>query len=265
MRGGQRHDMLTGSAMALSHPDTHRGVWVDQHAMAVVDLADDRQGLRVVNTVTGEGGCQALMLRRGERGTAMVAEPGDQLGGGCTVAVKQFIQQALEVRGDLNVHARRQGRHDLGGAHLPRLDEAREDVVAVRCDQESVDVQAHPRRHMAREDVAEVAGGNTERGCLRATSESLDRPHVVDDLHHHPCPVDRIDRSQTVPLAEGFVNEHRLHQVLAVVERSLDRHSMHVGVFQGGHLAALDLGGPAVGEQHHGLDVFGAAHRLHCG
>ena len=52
---------------------------------------------------------------------------------------------------------------------------------------------------------------------------------VVDDLRHHPRPVDAVDRAQLHALAELGVVEHRLHHVLAVVERAVDGHHAHVG------------------------------------
>ena len=53
-------------------------------------------------------------------------------------------------------------------------------------------------------------------------AQRLGGGHVVDDLRHHPRPVDRVDRRQLHPLAERGVVEHRLDEVLAVVERALD-------------------------------------------
>ena len=89
--------MLAGLTVALSYTNAHRSVRIDQHAVGVVDLADNGKRLRVVDPVTGELVGQAPMLRLGQRGPAMVSKSGYQLGGGRSVAVKQFIQQTLEV------------------------------------------------------------------------------------------------------------------------------------------------------------------------
>jgi hypothetical protein len=48
-------------------------------------------------------------------------------------------------------------------------------------------------------------------------------------------------------IAERRVVEHRLDQVLAVVERALDRDGVDVGLIDRGHLPTLHLAGAVVG------------------
>ena len=45
---------------------------------------------------------------------------------------------------------------------------------------------------------------------------------IIDDQGHNPRPVDRIDRRQVQFITKGCVVEHRLHQILAIVERTPD-------------------------------------------
>ena len=97
---------------------------------------------------------------------------------------------------------------------------------------------------MAGEHVAEVARGNGEGHRRPATTQAFGGHHVVDDLGHHPCPVDRVDRRQAHAVPEPDVGEHGLHHVLAVVEGAVDGHVVHVGCDDGGHLPPLDVRHP---------------------
>ena len=109
----------------------------------------------------------------------------------------------------------------------------------------------------AREDVAEVAGRDAERD---GPGERPRRRHVVHDLRHHARPVDRVDRRQPHPLAERRVVEHRLDEVLAIVERAVDRDRVHVVVVDRRHLAALDVARAAGWVEDHDVDVLAAPH-----
>ena len=195
-------------------------------------------------------------------GPAPPPELRHQLGGGGAVAVEQLVQQPLQVRRDLDVHAGREGGLHRLGDQLAGLDEPADDVVGVGGGQQAADGQPHAPGHVAGVDVAEVAGGHAERGGPLA-AEAAPGPDVVDDLGHHPGPVDGVDRGQAGLGPQGLVGEHGLDQVLAVVEGPVDGHRPDVGGVQGGHLAALDLAGPPVGVQHHDVDAVAVAHRLH--
>ena len=54
---------------------------------------------------------------------------------------------------------------------------------------------------------------------------------------------------------EHFVGEHGLHEVLAVVERSLDGDVVDVRFVDGGHLPALHVTHPSRGVKHHDVEV----------
>ena len=62
---------------------------------------------------------------------------------------------------------------------------------------------------------------------------------------------DRLIRSRN-----GGVVEHRLDEVLAVVERAVDRDRVHVVVVDGGHLAALDVARASGRVEDHDVDVL---------
>ena len=109
------------------------------------------------------------------------------------------------------------------------------------------------------QDVAEVAGRDTERD---RPGQRPRRGHVVHDLRHHPRPVDRVHRRQAHPLAERDVVEHRLDEVLAVVERAVDRDGVHVVVVDGGHLAALDVARASGRVEDHDVDVLASPDRV---
>ena len=96
----------------------------------------------------------------------------------------------------------------------------------------------------------------------RRLGERLRRNDVVDGLGHHPRPVDRVDRRQIVAIAEGGVVEHRLDEILAIVERSLDGDGVHVRRVDRGHLSALDVAGASERIQDHDVDVVAARHTV---
>ncbi len=55
-------------------------------------------------------------------------------------------------------------------------------------------------------------------------------------------------------LLEGLVGEHRLHPVLAVGEGAFDGDVVDVSGWNGGHLAALDVGNPSPRVEDEDLD-----------
>ena len=150
------------------------------------------------------------------------------------------------------------------GVQFAGLDEPPEDVVGVGGDEETLGWQPHAAGVVPGQHVAEVAGGDAERdGAL--VGQAPHRPDVVDDLGRDPGPIDRVHRGQCHVEAERLVGEHRLHQVLAVIEGAVHGHRMDVGRVQRGHLASLDLAGAARGVKHHDVEAVAARHRLHRG
>ena len=103
-------------------------------------------------------------------------------------------------------------------------------------------------------------------GTLNATSRSgrAQRQRggdVVRDLRGDARPVDRVHRRQLHLLAERRVGEHRLHQVLAVVEGALDGDVGDVRRGHRGHLPALHLADAVVRVQEHDVDAVAAGAR----
>ena len=112
---------------------------------------------------------------------------------------------------------------------------------------------AHALGDPAGEDVAEVAGRHRERSSGPAARRS---GHVVDDLGHHPGPVDRVHgRQPHARSRNALVGEQRLHEVLAVVEGALDGDVVDVGRVDRGHLAALHVAHPAGRVEHDDVEV----------
>ena len=191
---------------------------------------------------------------RRHRHPAGLAEPLHRAAHRGAVAAHEIVEQALEIARHLDVHAGADGRHHLADFHAAGLQEAGEDVVAVGRDDQLVDRQPHAARGIAGEHVAEIPGRHRERDRPVGRAEGDPAGDVVDRLGGDPRPVDRIHRGQPAIGAKPGVAEHRLHQVLAVVEGALDRDVVDVGGFDRGHLAALDLGHPVLGVQHEDLD-----------
>ena len=95
---------------------------------------------------------------------------------------------------------------------------------------------------------------------LTVAAQMIGRGHVVDDLGHHPGPVDGVHRAEAHPLAERAVVEHRLDQVLAVVEGAVDRDDMHVRRLDRCHLPSLDLARATLREQDDDVGVGAVPH-----
>ena len=87
---------------------------------------------------------------------------------------------------------------------------ARQDVVDVGGDHQPVDRQAHPLRHVAGEDVAEIAGRHREGDLAVRRAERHRGGEVIDHLRDDARPVDRIDAGQPHPIAESVMIEHAL-------------------------------------------------------
>ena len=106
---------------------------------------------------------------------------------------------------------------------------------------EALDRQAHLTRRVGGEDVAEISRRHGERYAPRGRAQRQRRRGVIDDLGGDARPVDRVDRRELHPVAKGRVVKHRLHQVLAVVETTVDRDVVDVGCLHGRHLPPLHV------------------------
>ena len=228
-----------------------------------MDVADDVERLGVVESPTGKTGDQLGVLLGPKRGAPGGPEIGEQLGGCRTVGAEQFEQESLQVRRDLDVHARRERRDDRFGGHRAGVNQPGEDVVGVRRDEQPFDREPHSSSTVPGEHVAEVAGGDTERGGGVAPVELLSSPHVVDDLGHHAGPVDGVDRREADATAERLVGKHCLHEVLTVVERAVDGDGVDVRRVEGGHLATLDLTRSALRKEDDDVDPVAVANGVH--
>ena len=147
----------------------------------------------------------------------------------------------------------------LVGAGLQR---AHQDVVDVGGDHQPLDRQAHALRHIAGEDVAEIAGRHREGDLAMRRAERDRGGEVVDHLRDDARPVDRVDAGEPHAVAEGVMIEQALHDRLAVVERAFDRERMHVRLGRRRHHAPLHLGDAAVRIEHDDVDLVAAAERL---
>ena len=136
------------------------------------------------------------------------------------------------------------------------------DVVDVGGDDQSLDGQAHLRRDIAREHVAEVAGRHAEGDLAVRRAELKRGGEVIDDLGHEPSPVDRVDRADAEAPGHGRIVEHPLHHRLGVVEAAFDGDVVDVGRLDRGHLPALHVAHPALRVEHEDVDVLAPRHRV---
>ncbi len=211
-------------------------------------LVDHRKGGPVVEA----GRVEAVVV--GHLGGADLAEAGEQLGGAGSVPSGQLEEQPFVVGRHLDVHGGAGGGHHRPGDERTVGRPAREDVVAVGPDHELIDGQAHLLGDPPGEDVAEVARRHRER----APTQPSDGGDVVDDLGHHPGPVDGVHGRQAHLLPEGHVGEERLHEVLAVVEGALDGDVVDVRGVDRRHLATLHVAHPTGRVEHHDVEPVAA-------
>ena len=209
--------------------DRDSGVRVDEHPVGLVHATDRLDRLLVVDSHTVEDVSQLVVSGRLDRRSARSTEGVHDRPQSLRVAVVELEEQPLEVAGHLDVHARAERRLHVAGFKNTCPQSAVEDVVGVRPDDEPDDRQAHATGDVSSEHVAEVPGGDDESdvaACVLADCSS--GGDVVDDLGHHPRPVDRVDRRQRPSSGQCLVPEQRLHQVLAVVEGPPDGDVVHV-------------------------------------
>ena len=154
---------------------------------------------------------------------------------------RKLEEQPLVVGRHLDVHGRAVGRHDrLRRPGMPSATQRVRMSLLFEPITSWSTGSAHPLGDPPGEDVAEVPGRHRER----ASAQPGDGGDVVDDLGHHPGPVDRVHGREAHPLPERGVGEQGLHEVLAVVERALDGHVVHVRRVDRRHLAPLDVARP---------------------
>ncbi len=254
--GGRQGDHGNGAVAALGAGggDADGGMRVDQLAAFLVNGLDGFLGFVVVEARPVEDRPRRLQRLVVDGEPLAFAEPGHDLGDAAAVAAHQVEQQALEIGRYLDVHRRTEGRVDLAPLHGPGLEEPRQYVVAVGPDHQLIDVEARLAGPVAGEDVAEIARRHGKGNRRFRRPDFGPGPEVIDGLGHDPGPIDGVDGAEAPPLAEGLVVEHRLHQVLAVVEGALNGDVVDVIRRNGGHLAALDVGNPSLGVEDEDLD-----------
>mmetsp|Transcript_54942 Transcript_54942/g.146541 ORF Transcript_54942/g.146541 Transcript_54942/m.146541 type:complete len:240 (+) Transcript_54942:1089-1808(+) len=136
-----------------------------------------------------------------------------------------------------------------------------EDVVRVSCADQVLHWQPHPLGVIAGQNVAKIPCWDTEaHSAITIWEEPEIRIEIIRDLEHDPCPVDGVHGAEAVGLLEVQVAKEALDDVLAVVERALDRDAVHVAVEHARHLLLLDLRHAALWKQDEALHVLLAAH-----
>ena len=178
------------------------------------------------------------------------------------VAAVDLEEQALEVRGDLDVHGGRGGRRDGLDLVAARGDRAGQDVVGVGRHHQALDGQAHPLGDEAGQHVAEISGRHGERDGAVRRAKARGGGEEVHGLRRDAGPVDGVDARELQLVPEAGVVEQRLHQRLAIVEGALDRERVDVRGVHGGHLPPLHLRDPPVGEEDEHVDLVEAGERL---
>ena len=173
--------------------------------------------------------------------------------------VGSLEQEALEVRGHLNVHRRRLSRLDRLRRIASGRQRAHENVVLVGRDDQTLDRQSHALGVIAGQHVAEIAGRNGEGYWPLGRAKRNGGDEIIDDLRQDPRPIDGIDARQAHFVAKSEIAEQFLDDALTIVERALNRERVDVGPIDRRHLPALHVRHPAlrVEDEHFDLGLLG--------
>ena len=155
------------------------------------------------------------------------------------------------------VRLRRAARPVAAGA-----EELVEHVVLVRRDDQLRDRQTHLRATWPARMLPKLPDGTAKLTARRCASRGEVAVEVVDDLRGDARPVDRVDRAEEVARLERRIAGDGLDDVLAIVERALDREVVDVRIVERVHLRLLERAHPAVRRQHEHGEVALAAHRV---
>ena len=178
---------------------------------------------------------------------------------GCLrVAAQKLEEEALKIGADLDVHGGGEAGGDRLDGHVVGRQEAVQNVVVIRGDEEFFDGDAQLRGAPGGEDVAEIAGGDGNRERTVWGAEGEGGGDVVRDLRGDAGEIDGVDGGKIDLGPEAAVREQRLYDVLAVVEIALDGEVEDVVRVHRGHLAALDVRSFTGGVQDDDVDVFPA-------
>ena len=177
-----------------------------------------------------------------------------------------MVEQALEVGRDEDIHRRRDGL--LEGADTvvgARGDEIGEHVVGVGGDDEPAHGKAEQLGVVAREDIAEVAGGHDELDLVAERDGACAHElrigiEVVGDLGCESPDIDGVRaRERDALLGEASdevgIGEDALHACLGVVEGAANSANTHVGTLLADHLELLDIRDLPVGVEDADADV----------
>ena len=182
-------------------------------------------------------------------------------GGHIAVVPGEEAQKALQVAGDQNVHGGGGGL--IEGAALiidAGGEEVGKDIVAIGGADQAAYGQAHALGKIPGQDVAEVAGGDTEMDRLAypdaATADQVGVGlEIVDDLGGQAADIDGVGRGETqtgeILLVAG--GEDLLYAGLGIVEIAPDSADLYIGTLLGDHLSLLHGGDAAVGVEHNDL------------
>ena len=224
-------------AVFLHASEPHGGVRVDEIVFVLPRLADGRDRFVLREEVAGEEAADLFHeLRRRVVFAGSFQLVHERI---CQLGVAEEEEQALEVRGDQDVHRRADGLEEFARAVVDaRADEVGEDVVAVGGAEEARDGQSHLLGEAAGENVAEIPRRNGDVDLfahfdLSFVHEVAVCRDIVDDLRDEPTPVDGVGGGEEESvfiraLGEVCVRKDRLDAVLRVVEIAADCHDVHV-------------------------------------
>ena len=173
------------------------------------------------------------------------------------VAAGAEIDEALQIRGNQDIHRRTGGQNKrtvpviLAGA-----EEVRQYLILVRCADQLLDRHTHVLCEICCQDITEVTGRDADINLLTlcdiaGLQHLAIRIDIVDHLRNQTADVDGVRRTQNDALClqllgKCLIMEDLLHTGLGIIEVAADRRCMGVLSRLRAHLQLLETGNPTI-------------------
>ena len=277
-RGAQQHTRRARVGRHLPHHEIAAcGVRVDHIMVVAPAFGDHLAHLVLVGPAGGEQSADLREQLRRHLIGAVLRQVVHQVGDQAWILLRHVIQHAFEVRGDEDVHRRRDRLVERAVAVVGAgRQEVEQHVVLVGGHDELAYRQAKHLRVVAGEHIAEIAGRHHEVDLVAHIDHLLFeqlrvRREIVDDLRHQAAHVDRVRRREHHMVVRGeafgelLVAEDLLDRGLRIVEIAVDGAHMHIGAGLRGHLQLLHAAHPALRVEHGDAGARGVGEPGQCG
>ena len=184
-----------------------------------------------------------------------------------SIFIGHIIQQALQIAGNKNIHGRRNRFIEFAALIIGAgIDKISQNLVAIRCAQQTLHGQAHQLSIIASQNIAKIAGGHNKVHLVaKADFAGSDGIHIstkiVHNLRHQAAPVDGVSRREGKAIFRQLIAEHLiaknfLYTALSIVKIALNAKNLHVFAHLGNHLALLDIAHALAGIENNDLGAL---------